>query len=438
MKKTVRQIYLDRRSVKNYSKGLLVTADILEGVYDDMQGGLSTYIKNTPELAAIPPGAIADGIVSTTKGGALATATYSKMGNFDKIQVVDGNNSAYVRFEDFYVCDNRAIVKAKVKVVDYHPNPAVNTLLGLGFHQRQLTDDTGSVGMFHIYFDLSDKKIYYRNNSSGAFVDVTSSFAVSADTLAASGDIVELTLQRLPELDGFQASFVNTTTGQYICGRFLSPGLISRALQIGNSNLRLDATNGTFALLEFKALSSAPASPFLYVMGDSYASGDVNVMSTLFPSLLQNNANYYTVCGAGNGAYIHSMAKHQLQEVIKLKPHYVLLMSVLSVYYGYYNSGTAKQTEFENSFHNIMKAIRAYGGVAILVKWQLSGGGYLNGHSATWNAYVDAAVVAYPGTLVLDLTTENLDFAATAHPSASDHLKIYNQLTALLNAAEEL
>lgn len=388
------------------------------------------YIEETPILAELRPGAITDALTPVVKNGAMTSATIAKQGNFDKLTVVNGDNTSFIRFTDLKVADNCALLKARVKVVDYQTNVAGDCILGLGFYIQQAANDTGGVHQFAVHVNITQKTAYFFNGSNSTWTNITTDLKTSAGALAVDGDTIEMTLQRVPT-KGFNFTFLNVSSGEYMTGfgRTNAGNSASRNQGIANGHLRLLACNGVFVIEEFKAFASVPKQPLLGMMGDSYTSGDSGPVQTL--SEYMADLNYYFVSVAGNGAYIQAMAQYQLLDILKLKPKYVSLIHILNVYYGYFDDGNANQVAFDASFNNIMKAITSYGGIPILCKWQNTGG-YTNGNSPAWSTYVDAALVTYPTALVLDLRNENLDLTNGSHPSDADNIKIKNKLIALL------
>lgn len=383
-------------------------------------------------LAKVIDAGVKNSFLTVGTAGALSTATNNKNGNFDQWVVTGGDNTSELIFPGIKICDNRAVLKAKIKVDSYRTNASLSSLIGLVCQGIQSSNDTGSVYTFTVLFDLPTKKVYYFDANDAVFVEITSLATISSGFAVASGDIVELTLQRKAESNTTYASIVNTSNGEYIEVSYsVEGGGASAYMGIQNEQIGFSLTNGSYTLVDYTVKSSVPERPLLGIIGDSYASGFDNVPSELFPWLLLNdttNFPYNVFMAAGNGAYIISMAKFQMQDIFKMKPKYVLFISILSVYYGFFKSGDGDNTIFTNMFNDIIKGILSYGGIPVLALWQSGANGYLNDNGTDWNTFVAASQVTYPQIKTLDLTNEDLVLDLDGHPNPADHLKIKNKV----------
>lgn len=388
------------------------------------------YAEESPILSDVPNAGVKDAIIPSVGVGALSTATNNKVGNFDQFVVTDGDNTSLLRLTQQKVSDNRAIYKMKVKIDAYRTNGALDCLLGIGTYGQLYTHDTGGVLYTVMSFNLTQKTIFFRNSSSNTFVDVTSSGYVSSGFAVANGDILEITFQKRPDTGRIYAHLLNTYTGEYMeVNLFVASS--TRYFGLHSHHLSMQFTNGSATFLSHRVFASTPANPLLSVMGDSYGSGDSQTSTDMFPWLLLNdtvNFPYHVQVVGGNGGYLVSMAKHQLMDILKTRPKYVLLMSILSVFYGYYDDGGANQTEFDNNMGDILKAIVGYGGIPILPKWQSGNAGFLNNNGTTWNTWVTGILGTYPTAKVLDLTGEALVLSLSGHPTQADNIKIKDAL----------
>lgn len=376
------------------------------------------------ELTRVYPGVVSGSLESVTTNGALATATITKVGNFDQFAVTGGDHTSYIQFNKLSTQDNRVVLKARIKCISVG---ATTPYIGIGFRGLNLTHDTtGTIWYSQMIVNLLTKSVLHRNGTGGTNVCTVTS---SSGTLAANGDTLELTLWYDYATSQIRLTVVNVDTSEFTSA-FRTVN--TNALNIQTRLLNLILTDGTYLVYDYKALSSVPKEPLLGVMGDSYACGNNLATNTVAHYLVsQALPEKDVVCVAGNGAYQISMAQYQLQDILKLRPKYVLLFQILNVYWGFFDDGDANQTEFDTNMNKILNGITSYGGIPILVKWQTTGG-YVNGNSAAWNTKVTSIQTSYPTTLILDLSGQALQLNDASHPNAADNVKISKQIVELL------
>lgn len=384
--------------------------------------------KETVELSRVLPGVVTNTLENFTKNGALSTATITAPAGYDKFAVTGGDATSYIVFDRITAQDNLTTLKAKIRcdVVG-----ASDPIVGIGFKGVKLNNDTSSVyysqGLCHL---LTKACSHVQFTAS---VNTTPNLAKSsAGTLAANGDILEISLEYDDANTRFYFRVMNTANGEFSEAYW---NLTARNISFDNRPLVLILGDGTYTLLEYKAFASVPKEPLLGIVGDSYACGDNINLNLNWPYLVkQALPQYDVVCFAGNGAYQNSMATYQLREVMKLKPKYVLFFQILNVFWGYFDDGNANQTEFDTANNRMMDAITGYGGIPILVKWQTTGG-FINGNSAAWDTKRASIIASYPTTLTLDLSGQSLQLNNSSHLTTSDTVKVTKQIVELLKTA---
>ncbi len=401
-------------------------------VLDNSTVRLPVKNKEFPILAQLSSGGVTDAIENVTKNGAITTATIAKVGNYDNFIVTGGDSTSWIRFNKLSVTDNRYILKARIKVDSIGVTAPI---LGIGFNGVQETHDLGALYGSSMLVNLLTKVITRQGETAGVPTTTTS----SAGTLCSNGDILELTIKAEPELSRMRFTVLNTYTGEFTNGihNLISGGSggSSRAAGVIMKLLSLWMTDGTYTVIDYKCISSVPFEPLVALVGDSFGCGySLPTAQNIMP-LLVNALPYDIVDYGGNGAYVISMMKYQMAQVLKTKPKYVFVFSILTLYLGYFDDGDANQTEFDTYMGNIMKAITSYGGIPVLIKWQTTGT-YINGNSAAWDTKRAALVASYPTTLTLDLSAQALTFTGSgSHPSAADNIKIKREIISLLKTA---
>ncbi len=134
----------------------------------------------------------------------------------------------------------------------------------------------------------------------------------------------------------------------------------------------------------------------------------------------------------GNGGYIYTMANRQMQEIMKTKPTFVVLVTVLSLFYGDFKVTDPDYTNWYAAYNKIIKEVVNYGGIPVMIKWPP--GPYTNNNTTQWNAFIDAEVLLNPTMQVLDLTGYSFTYSDNSHPSAADYQLILQSVDALLAA----
>lgn len=383
----------------------------------------------------VKPGVVSGGLEPVTKNGAMTTATITNSGGFDQFAVTLGDNTSWIDFTSLTYQDNSTILKARIRIVT---KGSTSPMIGIGLSGHNLTNDTNAgVGCEDAMINLSTNAVQHRAGNS---VNIGNVITKASNALTFSnGDVVDLELIVDWEAALLKFNVINTTTNGYSFSTLGGSGagnlVRSRDVAFVTHTLKLILVDGTYTLLSFEGYSSVPQNNLLAIVGDSYGSGDLIVLNTNWPYLLQKALPQYDIaCYGGNGAYINSISKYQLLDVLRARPRYVIFMSILTLFYGYFDDGNANQTEFDNGMNSIMDAVTGYGGVVILVKWQTTGG-FINGNSAAWNTKIAALQATYPTTLVLDLSGQALQLSSSNHPTTSDAIKIAKQTVELLKTA---
>lgn len=386
--------------------------------------------QSYPIIAELLPGVIAAGNEPNTKNDAMATATIANVGGYDNVIVTGSTAASWIKFPNQTICDNSYKAKLLIKV---NTLGATAPLVGIGGLILQETSDTGGAWGNMAYVNLLTK-VPYQINENGNNVALSLTTA-SAGTLVANGDILEIVFDNDAYNGNYTFTVRNVSTNEIVTAKRSLTPVQARSFSLSVRCLSLILADGTYTILKYEVKSSVPSGNLASLIGDSYASGynlpgNQNVVSLLQAALPAESIGSY----ASNGAYTTSMRKHQLKEVMKVRPRYVLFLHILQMYWGYFDDGDANQTIFDTDMDIMLKSIIGYGGVPVLFKWQTSGGGYLTagpggaGAPAAWNSKVDTLVGTYPQIKVVDLTAQALVFNSSSHPNATDNQKITRKI----------
>lgn len=363
-------------------------------------------------------------INSVTKNGAMSTAVVTAVGPYEKIAVTAGTNTSYVKINDSFLSDANTVASLKVKL----DTIGTNSLVGLRRINNAGVGDTNTNNI-SFYVNLNTGVIF-RNSTAMTTAGTIAPFA-------ANSDIIEFTWIRDYKTWHNEIQVKNLTTGANLYAQNLGSGDIDTYITI-IANPALTLADGTFTVLDWEIKSTTPHHPKLVVVGDSQGSGYHIANSDTIFYRLDNALPYNIGSTAGPGAYIYSIQKSQLPEVVAMKPDAVLLFSYLSIYYGDFKVADPDYTTWKAAWDKVMNGIIAYGGRVILPKidtWPLFG----NSNEALWNTFVDGEVVAHPTTLVLDLRGETLTYDNSGyHYNGASYEIIKNKIITLLEGVSLL
>lgn len=412
---------------------LALEAVFLDGV-TGYSGTVSPYtnpLAPYEEIFALNPGVLSDGLIPFTKvGNASTSSVLAKSGNFDKLTVTGGDHTSYLTFDHVYICDESAVIKAKIRVDDLNKNGSSGTSwLGLGGHGVQELNDTGSP-FDHLFAIEMIGRTGARQGNGGV---ATTGFTIysSGETLVANGDVLELEYRNNLAAGFKMFRIVNKRTGAFVV--FIASGLSAVGAGMINSTLRLVVGNVSATVFALQVHYANPlVKPLLHKVGDSMTNSyDIPIDQGLY-SVLVKRGRYYYVNSCGNGAYLHTIANKQLQDVARTKPIYTLFVSILVSFWGHFVAGNANNADFTFYWTKIMTFLVGIGTIPVIVCFQEQG----YGNAAAWLAFVTAQKAGpWPQIRILDLTNANLQLSAQfGHPSAQDEITIANNLfTQILN-----
>lgn len=386
--------------------------------------------RDYPIIAELLPGAITAGYEVNTKNDAMTSATIANVGGYDNIIVGGSTSASWIRFPNQTICDNSYKARLLIRVDTLG---ATAPLVGIGGRGQLETADTGASNNNMVYINLLTKAPF-QINENGNNTSLSNNTA-TAGTLVANGDVLELVFDNDAYTGGYTFTVRNIATGEIVTAKRNTVPVSARSFTLITRNLSLILADGTYTILKCEVKSSVPSKNLASIIGDSYACGynlaaNLNIVSLLDVSLPTESIGSY----AGNGSYITGMRKHQLREIMKVRPRYVLFIHILQMYWGYFDDGDANQTIFDSEMDIMLKSIIGYGGIPVLFKWQVSGGGFLTagpggaGAPAAWNSKVDTLVGTYPQIKVVDLTAQALSLNSSSHPNATDNRKIANKI----------
>ncbi len=381
--------------------------------------------RDVPPIFRLSPGSIGAAIEPVTKNGALATAAVDLLGVYDRFTVTGGDSTSWMSLDKWIIGDHQSTMRMRLHCGDVGVTAPI---IGIGAMGKQLADDTGSAMMQEVFVNLLTKAATVRTDQTYTTGNVVTS---SAGTLASDGDVLDLELKMDPANDRLIFTILNETTGEWLTVT-RTVGVV-RTLGYTVRVARIILTDGAYTPLSLEVISSVRKRPLVQFMGDSYTMGDNTAASVGWGVRMSAQLPYDVLESAGNGAYVRSMARYQLPDTLRMQPRYVVVNSILAIFYGYFNSGDANQVAFDAEFTKMMNAIISYGGKPILIKWQNSGG-FLNAHGTAWNAAVNGYVATWPTTKVLDFSGITFQLNVGSHPSSSDFATMTQKLTELLRS----
>lgn len=342
----------------------------------------------------IPNNFLTQSLEAVTKSGATNTATITAVGGYDQVAVTGGNQTSFIKLNNVRRVNNNVTMKGRVRIDTLGTTAC---LLGFGWEGLNSSGDTGSAFANKMYVNFTSGVISAIKGVAGGPTALTT--YASSGTVVSSGDVVEI-IYTIDTIKGYDTLIIlNEFTGKYIFARYTS-NMANFPCQQANPSIVLG--DGTFTILDWHFDPFVLAKPIIQLFGDSIGIGyNIPPADTIAYKLARSVPIYDIVDSCGNGCYIHCMENTGLGEVLKTKPHCVILFMYLSIYYGEFIDTDPNHATYMTSFNNIMSAIVNSGAMPTLIKipsWPLD-----NGHTAAWNSFVDAQVIAYPTTLVLDL-----------------------------------
>lgn len=370
-------------------------------------------------------GGIADSIVPISKFGGATGAVFQKSGDFDEISISGGDYTSFITINSAYVCDNSAVIRAKIRVRELNKNGAATPFawLGVGGHGSQSVRDTGSPFDGMMAIDLLGKT-GVRQGSGGITTNVT--VYDSGETLCVNNDILDIEIINNIVNSTKTLRITNKRTGAYVA--IFAGGISVIGMGLINSQLRITTANATFALLDYSVEYGEPLErPYIHIIGDSMANGYNTLAGEGLYSQLVQEGKYYYANSAGNGAYIHSIADFQLQDVARTKPTYTLLVTILNSYWGDFVTGAPNNADFMAAWNKLMKGLVSLGTIPIVTCFQEQG----YGHAIQFRDFVLAQKAStYPTIIVNDMTAPgrlalNGSFG---HPNPNDYIIMKNDL----------
>jgi hypothetical protein len=353
----------------------------------------------------IPNGAITDGVLPNTKGGAMTTATISKVGNYDKLAVTGGNQGSFIYFNNVWIVDNGVNVKLSVRVENLNKDGATGTsYLGIAFYGLNFTWDTGTGWNIAGVGELVGKGIGFYNYLNNYTAGDT--YKASAGTLVSSGDILDVELKFNVFTQGSVFEIKNRTTGEYISAIKLATGGFNFGWVRNQFNktcrLGLIASNADYTILDYKVYSDV-SKPLAAFIGDNTISGynfDYST-SSLLPKLNALSPYQFSMYCA-NGANINNMAQVMVREALKLRPKYTFFIAA-NLRDGRFLNTSPDYTAWYTAFTNMINEVIVKQSIPVLSKLPTGGQGGAN--YTTWNTFVDQQVLLFPQIKVLDMSS---------------------------------
>lgn len=379
----------------------------------------------------LEPGGITDGLNNVILSGAASSATITKAGNYDEVDVTGGNTDSFIAFPDKVICDNDVCIELRVRVANLNKDAITGTSwIGIGSHGVQNAKDTGTLFRSVLVFDLQNRTGVMRG-----LTDTTVTLAASPGVLGTGGvfaidnDILHLKFKRSSITGRATLIIHNETAKTYVIARtgvLRAPDL---GLQAGI--LRLVVSNATYTILKCESYSSAPENPFAVILSDSFSEGyNAAVTGSLQAMMTRNDPHAYINFG-GNGAYMITISKMQLPQALLTGAKYGILISELTAYWGTFRTTHADHAAYTDALNAVFDGFAAAGIIPVMYKYPAGGVGSAN--RTDYNLHIDAIKTARPELIIIDMTGETFDYADAGHPSNADFTKQRNLTDAVLN-----
>jgi hypothetical protein len=351
----------------------------------------------------IPNGAITDGVLPNTKGGAMTTAVISKVGNYDKLAVTGGNQGSFIYFNNVWVIDAGINIKLSVKVENLNKDGVTGTsYLGIACYGLNFTWDGGSAWNIAGVGELVGKGIGFYNYLNNYAAGDT--YKASAGTLVSSGDILDVELKFNAFTGGCVFEIKNRTTGEYISGIKLSSPTLNygfvRNQFSKTSRLGLIMSNADYTILDYKVYSDVTNPLAAFISDNTTAGYNIPYTTSLLPKL-SNLAPYQFSSYVSNGGNINNMAQVMVREALKLKPKYVFFIAQI-LRDGRFINTSPDYTAWYTAFTNMINQVIVKQCIPVLTK--LPPGGQNPANFSAWNAFVDQQVLLFPEIKVLDMS----------------------------------
>lgn len=392
----------DKITAAQIQKSFIGTIDVLRANLDSSVNAIwaTKVAKATGDVIVyykIPSNPFTGNIEPIVKNGAAASATITSNGIYDNVDVAGGDHTSYIQLNGTQNNDALRVAELRVKVTQLYTTP----LIGI----RQVYVGNGA------HNNTSPNRAVWVNLLTNAASITTNVSTNTSSAIAAVGDIVRLKYYFDPKISNSVLWVYNETTNKYLCYKGNPAGLSGAGF--GTAFPAIILAGGAYIILDFRITSGNPSGSKIAVTGDSMGSGYNIFYASSLTAFLDAKLPYNVDNHSGPGQMMEGMARC-LRELIETKPKVVVIFNYLAPYYDYFNPANANYTVYISQFRGQLKAIKAYGGVPIIVKiktWPL----ITNTQAALWNSFCDSEAALEGGVFTLDLSSLNLTWDSSGY-----------------------
>lgn len=338
-----------------------------------------------------------EAIEPITYNGALASATVSKVGPYDKFVVGPGIQTSNFLVNNHLLTDHGCRFVARIKC----ENLGIAPYIGLKL-QQNLAYFNNLVSLGNTIMWVQPMQAIMNATIGTGVYGYGEDYDTGISDIA-SGDILLLIIQKhVTYKHSWELFVINESTSKFITRRTNAVENIANVA--GNpSNPGLILSDGTYTIMDFEIYSQDGEGSKCCILGQFSAVGfNVHFNQTIVGYLNQNIIYRNTAVG-GQGTSLLGFVRASIPELFILRPESVVIFDYDSVQQGLFKGANPGNAAFLDNVLQLTEAIRAIGSVPIFVKYQ--GLVLVSGADITlWNSWVDANAATY-GASILDLTT---------------------------------
>ena len=327
-------------------------------------------------MLSLPKGELADGFNSQiTKSGALASATFTKDGDYDKVAVVGGDVNSYFTFGPQTTMANmRTKLKVLVNSIEATPLLGFRGIWPGGtFSNFNNTQPSG-------YVDLTTGAWTIQGEGSNT------NYNGVLGTVSA-GDIIEIT-QDLNHLRGATYTFakLNNTNGEV--STIVTTKSVGSDGTVKHAYPAIIMAGGDYTILDASIYFLDAQRPKILTVGDSMSVG-VRIAESASVTAYFKAKQPYEAANIGAGSVLITGMLASIWQVIKLRPEYLVIFNFLDpIFYGRANPASGDYATWTANFQRYVSIIKSFGVKPIFV------------HPETWTFLGNATACAYYETFL--------------------------------------
>lgn len=399
MNKTIQDLYLEKKSVKNFSGDFKVTADILQWAQD----GLAFRLRDINDRGLfpfyrLPDGAFTNNLIGAQKNGALTTATLALDNGKDKLTVTGGDVNSYITLgRQFSLQNYRLRVRLLLHSLEATP------LLGFRGIWPGGTYSNFNNAQYSAYVNLLTGVMTTTNiGTQDTYNGVT--------TPVAAGNIVEFEVEgNFEKQRRFIFRKCNSVTGEVSVETRTK--LVSSDGDVYHSIHALILAGCSATVLDLSLDILSPGLPVIGVEGDSMGGGVRIPFSDSIRGMLEAKLPIVTFGSSAGSKYLAG-GFATLDQVVFMRPKYLVMMYYLEgCFSGFANPANGSYATWTASYIRYVSILKALGITPIFVcpqTWAILDPSGVN--CAFFKTFLDTT---FPGDIRIFLTASELFYDST-------------------------